>query len=579
MSDRPTRPGTNDRLESWKAIANYLQREVRTVQRWEREESLPVHRHEHNKQATVYAYRAEIDRWRATRDQTGLARKSSRRKSRSTLLGLLAIVGVVILTAAIWFSRTDEIPGSGVHQQLIVVLPFEDLSREPLDPLADALVEEISAQLSSAVPDRLAVIARTSARSLKNNQLSIEEIRTRLNVDYVLAGSIRVNADSVRITAELVNTASQSQLWAESFDYEIGNWLDLQSKAANDVVRQLSEVLEFAVTPEATVEKTHAEAYEHVLLGWHYFDQFGPATLGLAIQQFETANGLDPEFADAHVGLALSHAARAFYGIAPARLAYQEAQRWAVSALKLEPENGEPLAVLGWVDFAYYWQWSIAEDRMREALEKQPNSIWTRWILANFLSAMNRPEEAIEMIESAARLDPASPYVLIAKGYILTNAGNYSASIDHWLAIRAWPGITVPGGFFAQAYEGAGEFDAAIRLYENGRTGGADIRAAYSAEGERGYWRVMAERQARFLSQYPDSFSYRYAVVLSKLGELDLAIDTLERGYHQRDPTMIFLLVYPLETLYDEPRFQALLVKMNLPFDRAAAAGDQFGRY
>jgi len=568
MSDGFTEPGTDDRLESWKAIANYLQREVRTVQRWEREESLPIHRHEHKKQATVYAYRAEIDHWRATRDQTNLDRKSSHRKSRFLRFALLAVVAVV-LAAAIWYSRTNNMLGSGAQQQLIVVLPFEDLSKEPLHPLADALVEEISVQLSSAAPDKLAVISRTSAKSFKGGQPSIEEIHTRLYVDFVLAGSIRVDADSVRVTAELVNAASRSQMWAGSFDYEIGNWLALQSRAAGDIIHRLSKELGLADPTGRTMEDINAEAYEHVLLGWHYFDQFDAATIGQAIQQYETAISLDPDFVDAHVGLALSHAASAFFGIAPANQAYQEAQRWATSALELDPENGESLAILGWVDFAYHWEWSIAEDRMRQAIERQPNSTWTRWILANFLSAMNRPEEAIKVIEEAARLDPASPYVLIAKGYILGNAGNHAASIDHWLAIREWPGIKGTSGFFAEAYEGAGEFEAAIRLYENSRTGGADLRAAYSTEGERGYWRVIKERKAQILSRYPDTFSYRYAVALAKLGEQELAMDMLERGYHQRDPRMIFLLVYPLEALHDMPRFHSLLDKMNLPLDRS----------
>jgi len=162
-------------LESWKAIANYLQRQVRTAQRWERNEGLPVHRHEHKKQATVYAFRHEIDAWRVLREKAPVTGSTGGRKS-----GWIpaAFILLVLLAITTWLViRSPDDADTPAIQKLIVVLPFQDLSHEPLVPLADALTEEIGARLASANPERLAVIARTSAMTFKARESSIEEIR------------------------------------------------------------------------------------------------------------------------------------------------------------------------------------------------------------------------------------------------------------------------------------------------------------------------------------------------------------------------------------------------------------------
>jgi len=550
-------------LESWKAIANYLQRDVRTAQRWEQEESLPVHRHEHKKQATVYAFRQEIDAWRMQKEYAPVTGSTGGRKP-----GWIpaAFILLVLLALTTWcIIRSPGGADAPAIQKLIVVLPFQDLSHEPLVPLADALTEEIGARLASANPERLAVIARTSAMSFKASGSSIEEIRQHLNVDFALEGSVRRDGDMVRITAQLFDTGTRVRLWGASFDYTIRGWLELQQQAATDIIGQIGTALSIKQVATAQATLPDPDAYEHVLLGRHYFDQFNPESLTLASQHFISALSNDSSYVEAYVGLARTQVASVWFGTMPAETAYREAVRTINLALDLDPDNGDALAILGWVEFVYRWNWAEAEQLMRKAVENQPNSPWTHWFLANYLSAMDRPDNAVASINAALRLDPVSHYGLFARGYILSWAGQEAEAIEHLLAVKKRLGLPMIAGWLIEAYEIAGDFDSAIGVAEYlARPDSTRLRLAYSAEGDEGYWKAIAARKEEILTGRPDLFSYRYAVAMSKLGELDKAIDMLERGYHQRAPTMVFLPVYPLQTLYGEPRFRDLVKRMNL---------------
>jgi tetratricopeptide (TPR) repeat protein len=249
----------------------------------------------------------------------------------------------------------------------------------------------------------------------------------------------------------------------------------------------------------------------------------------------------------------------------PAAATYREAVRSANRALDLDPDNGDALAILGWVEFVYRWNWAESERLMRRALESQPNSPWTHWCMANYFSAMDRPGNAVAAIDAALRLDPVSSYGLFARGYILSWAGQEAEAIEHLLAVQNRLGFPLIAFWLTEAYEIAGDFDGAIEVAEDlALPESTRRRVAYSAEGENGYWKAIAAEGEEIVTRYPDFFSYRYAVAMSKVGELDKAIDMLERGYQQRDPKMVFLPVYPLQSLYGEPRFRDLLKRMNL---------------
>src|SRR5579884_1094808 len=205
-------PGSDeDRLESWKEIAAYLGREVRTVQGWEKNEGLPIHRHQHARQGSVYAFRSELDVWRQQRKlgpdvgvEPEMAPSAEPVSPPATPRSWARIVvgAVILLTIAgalFWLGRSGP-PAS------LVVLPFVDMSpHHDQEYFSDGLTEEII-DAFSRVPN-LRVVARTSAFAFKGRPNDIREIGRQLNVTYVLEGSVRKEGDRLRITAQLNRAA------------------------------------------------------------------------------------------------------------------------------------------------------------------------------------------------------------------------------------------------------------------------------------------------------------------------------------------------------------------------------------
>lgn len=207
-----------DRLDSWKEIAAYLRRGVRTVRRWERDEGLPVHRHVHRVLGSVYAFKSEIDTWQ----QTGRRRPAS-----SSLAG---------------GRRSDSTLS---RMKSIAVLPFANLSTDPDDEyFADGLTNEVTADLSRI--GALRVIYRTSAMTFKRTTKDVGTIARELGVRYILEGSVRRAGDRLRITAELIDAARDDHIWADKFDGSVEDVFAIQERLARVIV----EALELRLTAD-----------------------------------------------------------------------------------------------------------------------------------------------------------------------------------------------------------------------------------------------------------------------------------------------------------------------------------------
>ena len=208
----------DDRLDSWKEIAAYLKRGVRTVRRWEREEGLPVHRHVHRVLGSVYAYKSEIESWR----QTGQRRRH----------------------AVAFRGRPQRYPTVGQIKS-IAVLPFTNLSTDPENEyFADGLTDEVTADLSKI--GALRVISRTSAMTFKRTTKDVSTIARELGVRYLLEGSVRRAGDRLRITAQLIDAATDDHLWADKYDGSVEDVFAIQERLARVIV----EALELRLTAD-----------------------------------------------------------------------------------------------------------------------------------------------------------------------------------------------------------------------------------------------------------------------------------------------------------------------------------------
>lgn len=266
----PSKSSPEDRLDSWKEIATYLRREVRTVQRWEISARLPVHRLQIERQSAVYAYKSELDAWYRDRrrdlERNGAASKENERlRTHWTVLmwslafGAAAFVLVLALNSG---GMRDHLYGKATTPRIasLVVIPLENLSRDAdqeyfSDGMTDALITDL-AQIGS-----LKVISRASSMQYKQSKKSAPEIARELKVDAIVEGTVQRSGDRVRITAQLVHGPSDKHIWANSYERELRDTLQLQGEVAHDIAERISASLvgapgrhpvsAYALNPEA----------------------------------------------------------------------------------------------------------------------------------------------------------------------------------------------------------------------------------------------------------------------------------------------------------------------------------------
>src|SRR6185312_215028 len=303
-----------DRLDSWKEIASFLRRDVRTVQRWEKKEGLPVYRHQHEKLGSVYAYRQELTQWFTGRQQSGAV--------------------------------TESAAGASADKIKLAVLPFGHLggNGEPEDAyFTDGLTDEMSTQVTRLQPEQLAVIARNTALNYDSSQKSLEQMRSDLGVDYVLEGRVRRAGNRVRISAQLSEIQDQTQLWAETYERDISDVLSVQAEIAEAIAKEIHLALKLSESTRlADLQKSrgrlHPEAYDAYLKARYELHKMQPAAINKSVEDFERAIQLDPNFAPAHAGLASAYALLAIapFDLLPPRQAMPRAETAALKALGLD---------------------------------------------------------------------------------------------------------------------------------------------------------------------------------------------------------------------------------------------------
>ena len=232
------------RLESWKEIAAYFGRDVRTVQRWEKTEGLPVH------QGTVYALETEIREWWESRDTHDRRPHDARLKPRPGRLEYLTGGLVLLLVVAAFFAvprfQPNDHTRTTANGKTIAVLPFVNLGSVEHDYFADGVTEKITVKLAGLAG--LSVIARTSVLEYKGTQKSITKIGEELGADYLLEGSVRWQPSSegsrrVRVSLQLLRVADEMHVWADVYDEPLTEVFNAQSNIATHVAQQLEFTL------------------------------------------------------------------------------------------------------------------------------------------------------------------------------------------------------------------------------------------------------------------------------------------------------------------------------------------------
>jgi TolB-like protein/Flp pilus assembly protein TadD len=347
----------------------------------------------------------------------------------------------------------------------IAVLPFVDMSAaKDQEYMSDGIAEEIL-NLLAKVP-QLRVISRSSAFSFKGKDIDIPGIADQLNVAYVLEGSVRKAGDQVRITAQLIEGRSDTHLWSENYDRTLDDIFAIQ----DEIAAQIIETLKFTLLIDSpTAASTNAEAYDQYLLGQHLMHQRTKASLEAAVQHFDRATRIDPEYAPAHAGLAIAWSLLMDSGTSHGDLSLEEVVERALPAaelaLRLDPKLAEGYAAIGFVHFLKQEN-QEALRHFDTALEINPNYAVVYSWRGLVLTDLGRIQESFESRRTAAELDPLSIGALNNYAGALFAQGRYEESAAVLERMKA---ISAPSYYYMsswQAYQKGEPADALFLLLD-----------------------------------------------------------------------------------------------------------------
>jgi TolB-like protein/tetratricopeptide (TPR) repeat protein len=496
------------------------------------------------------------------------------RLSRRRWLALVG-AGVVLLAVAVgsdvgglkaWLSGRLRTPSGAIK---LAVLPFGNPSGDPeQEYFSDGLTEEMITQLGRLHPQRLGVIARTSAMRYKRTDKTIRQIGGELGVDYVLEGSARREGSRVRVTAELVSVRDQTQVWAESYERELTGVMALQSDLARGVAGSLAlKLLPAEEGHLSAARRVDPEAYEAYLKGMHHWYKQTPLEIDAALQYFEMALKKDPNYALAHTGIAWIWVARNQNQLTPPGEALPRAKAAALKALELDGTLAQAHEVLASVRFQEF-DWAGAGLESERAIELNPNYPDVRAFYSHYLNIMRRPKEAMRQIERALELDPFNTLFQGLYAVDLVFVGRHDDAIATARnALRAQPDAEVARYALWAAFFCKGMSREALAEDKGRYAADREVQEALERGDREGGYRGAAKRAAEALSARsrqtyvsPTEISRFYMAA----GERDHAIEWLEKAFEVREPSLPYLASPEFDSLRSDPRFRDLARRMKL---------------
>ena len=567
------------RLDSWKAIAEYLGRHVTTVQRWEQDEGLPVHRHHHEKRGSVYAFPAELDQWLAGRSAVTTAAEATpapvtwtSRQSGWTgaWTGALAVVALVLVAGG--FSRLWVARGASDGTTAVAVLPLTNRSpdQQP-DYFVDGMTEALVTDLASLSAVR--VIARQSVLQYRNSGKPAATIARELGADALVEGAVQRSGSRVRVDIRLIDGRTSGALWATTYERDVGDALALQTEISRAVATELHLTLDPSQRDRLVSRRpSNSDAWDAYLRARFFWNKRTHEGMSRAIEWYERAIERDPSSAVVYAGLADVYAS-----LGPPRMPIAEliarGTHAAEKAIQLDPSMGEPLAALGKLR-AYAWDWQAAESNYRKAIERAPGYAPARYWFGSFLAAQARCPEAFAEARAAGRLDPVS----LPGNMVISLIELRCDRIDE--AIKRSRMIVEFNPEFGQAYEFLGRayllqgnteaipvLERALELTGGRPTVRATLANAYAAVGRDNEARAIASDLAALHGRAKVLASaWSVAIAHAGIGSDDAALAWLEHAYADREEWLEALAVDErFRRLHGNLVFQRLINRLGLP--------------
>ena len=486
---------------------------------------------------------------------------------------MFAMVGMfAALVAAVGLNVgeiRDQLLGEVGGIQSVAVLPLRNVSGDPeQEYFSDGMTEALISDLAKI--GALKVISRTSAMRYKRTEKTLPEIARELNVDAVLEGSVLLEGERVRITAQLIAAETDQNLWADNYERDLRDIMSVQG----EVARAIAQAIQIQLTPEettllASARPVNPETYEAYLKGMFYLNKFTPEGFEKGLGYLLESVKNDPADPLAYAGLALGYSPIGSHNPAPTPDAFPKARAAALKALELDETSAEAHAALAQIKLYKDWDWAGAEKAFRRALEINPNLAEARAHYAWYLNLFGRQDEALAEMKRAQQVDPLTPTWTAWMGDLNWTVGQYDKTIEfERKALELNPDFPWAFHFLGLAYAEKGMYEEAIAAHQkavaavpNWRWG---LAHTYALAGRRNEARKMA---AELEEEPKPENALGLTFIYTALGEKDEAIRWAEAAaYKYPHPHTPWLLrAASFEPLRDDPRFQDLLRRMNLP--------------
>jgi len=458
--------------------------------------------------------------------------------------------------------------------QSLAVLPLENLSNDPeQEYFADGMTDELITELAKII--NLRVISRTSVQCYKKARKPLPQIARKLNVDAVVEGTVLRSGDRVRITAQLVDARHEAHLWAEGYERNMDDVLDLQAELAQAIALQihvkLSSDEQFRLLPPRQVSPA---AYECYLRGRYFWNRRTEETLVRAHDCFTQAIGHDPRYALAHAGLADTYFYRGYvFGRLEPRAAMPHAKAAVSRALELDPSLGEAHISLALLQFLFDWDWKAARSSFERGLRLSPNYATGYHAYSAFLACTGHLEQSIHEAQRALTIDPLSIPIhnILGEMYMFNRDWDRAIAQFH-KAIEMDPNVWILHENLGIVYEQLGDLQTSADHYLISRSCAgasneslAQLRQAYAEFGLPGFLQKQVEIDLSHWDGWHVG-AFRIASLYARLGQAEAAIECIRRIFDARSGCMVWTKLYPWFTsLQDHPVFREMTRQVGLP--------------
>jgi TolB-like protein/tetratricopeptide (TPR) repeat protein len=572
QDDKPSSsaPWKMERLDSWKEVASFFQRDVRTVQLWEKHEGLPVRRHQHRKLGSVYAYRAELERWWA-------ARSAMRAGTDAATAG--------VPTAAERAPAPN--PESLAGKPHVLVLPFEAVRsnsdstsmRQAIDRFGVGLQDDLVVELSRLKMYSTNLPSRAMPQMDAPTPTFMKTLAAEFAAEMVLTGAIRLVGNQVRVSAQLIRAGDLRCLWADRFDVDLAGVHPTKLEESQKALAgRLGEILlEYSAHGGAPRRQPPAArqslAHCACTMGRHFWNQRSRTAIQKAFGYFLDAVDLDPRCAEAYAGLANSYVSLSYNHLMPPREAAVRAVEAVRAAMRIAPESISVRNARINVLTNCEWDWSTAESECRALLDLGRMDGRTIQLYSSLMNAQGRHEEAIGMALHAHRLEPDSTVANTQVSLAYLYGGDCDSALPFiQRALELTPHYIMGQALLGRIEAGRGNWDDAASAFSrtlelSDQSSFAKALMAYARAGSGDV--TSARAILRDLDEVASDKcfpAYDVSAAHSILNQHDKALENISRACDSRDMKAIFVNHDPrFAGLRDSPGFRQIASAM--PFN------------